>query len=187
MPINFDEKYFTETGYSPYRNAPHFQERARWIQENLAGTILEVGCASGYLIDELDFWGIIIEGIDKSPYIVGRAPVSIADRITIGDIADLSTFYSAQFDWIISWNVLDCLDSAAHAEQVCVQLNALSKNQFHVIATDGDHFIQQGYFIQDYAYWRNLLPNAHLIEEMGKVNSTVSFSEVPLSFGRVSE
>lgn len=187
MPLIFDEKYFTETGYSPYKNSPHFRERARWIEQNLSGTILEVGCAAGYLIDELDFLGITIEGLDKSSYIVGIAPTSIADRITIGDIANLSTFYSSQFEWIISWNVLDCLDSDSHAQQVCSQLNALGKNQLHVIATDGDHFKQQGYFIQNYAYWRNLLPNATIIEEMGRVNSSLSLSKVPLSFGRVSE
>lgn len=186
MGLIFDEKYFTDTGYPSYKNFPHFRARAGWIEDNLTGSILEIGCAAGYLIDELDFLGIIIEGIDKSPYIVGQAPVSIADRVTLGDIADLSVLFPSQFDWIVSWNVLDCLIDDVNAQQVCNQLNSLGKNQLHVIATDGDHFIAQGYFIQNYAYWRNLLPNAHLIEEMGFVHSSLAFSKVPLSYGRVS-
>lgn len=184
--LSFDEAYFNGNGYGKYQKYPHFKERARWVKDNLTGSILECGCAAGYLIDELDFLGIFIEGIDKSPYIVGNAPVSIADRITIGDIGDLSTLFPSQFDWIISWNVLDCLIDDMNAQQICNQLNTLGKNQLHVLATDGDHFKQQGYFIQNYAYWRNLLPNAHLIEEMGTVNSSLSFSQVPLSFERVS-
>lgn len=188
MVLDFDESYFNGgDGYSAYKNYPHFKDRALWVQNNLSGTILEVGCAAGFLIYELDLLGIEIFGIDISSYIISQAPSSIKDRISLLDIIDL-TLNSPVFDWIISWNVLDCLDSDNYARFVAQALNASAKNQLHIIQTDGDEdYIKQGYFIRDYHYWRNLLPFASIVEEMGIVHSSFGFSKIPLSYGSETE
>lgn len=183
LSLNFDEDYFTSKGMSNYRNYPHFRDRAIWIKNNLSGSILEIGCAFGFFIAELKKLGIIAYGIDSSTYALSQVPLEIVTQVSLLDILDLETHY----DWIISWNVLDCLQSEAHALQRAQILKTYANNQLHVIQTDGsEDYTKQGYFIRDYDYWRILLPNASIIEQMGFVHSSFNFSKIPLSFGSVS-
>lgn len=167
-----------------YQNFPHFKDRAVWIKDNLSGSILEIGCAFGFLIYELNKLGVTAYGLDQSSYALSQAPSEIIDQLALGLIKDLNTNY----DWIISWNVLDCLKDESDALQVAQILTTYATNQLHIIQTDGEEdYTKQGYFIREYDYWRTLLPDAHIIEEMGFVHSSLSFSKIPLSFGSRSE
>lgn len=163
LPPTFDEDYFKGGHYHLYQNYAHFRERATWTANNLSGSILEVGCAYGYLILELDKLGISISGVDLSSYAVGNADKSITSRIVIGDIAD-QKYSSNNFDWIISWNTLECLRDDQHAEAVASVLNNAAKSQLHIISMVGNSnsasYLLNGYFMRSLEYWRKLLPDA---------------------------
>ena len=159
----FDEEYFSSVGYTKYRNFPHFRERAKWIKANLVGSILEVGCAYGYLLYELHKIGVTAVGVDISSYVGTQLLPEISDRVLITDIADV--VIEEKYDWIVSWNVLDCLDDDQHAIQVAGVLNKGSVDQLHIIqmCERENNYTDQGYFIRDYNYWRSLLPSAYLV------------------------
>jgi len=184
MSLKFDESYFTtnENGMRKYKNFPHFKDRALWIKDNLSGGILEIGCAYGFLIEELNKLGIMIGGIDISEYAISQANTSIKDQVKVSSASVIINYY----DWIISWNVLDCLQSDEHAFQIAQSLNSHAKNQLHILCMSGKDYIKQGYFVRDYSYWRKLLPNAHLICYKCGTNYSDLFSKVPLS-GKVSQ
>lgn len=184
MPLAFDEDYFnaSETGYKEYRNFPHFRQRAEWVRENLSGEILEVGCAYGYMMFELNQLGMIITGVDKSIYATNRVDDLIANKVVTADVKDI--IVSGQYDWMISWNTLDCLDDEDHAVAVAAVLNT-AKNQLHVLCMSEvqGRYTKLNYFIRDVSFWRNLLPNAILVcVECKKVyNPTaLEISKVPL-------
>lgn len=188
-PLTFDDDYFNNKGYSSYQNFPHFAQRAQWISQNLSGSILEIGCAHGYLMTELKALGVIIQGVDRSSYVESQKESGVAGNITIADIKDM-VLTKDQYDWIISWNVLDCLSDDVSAQETANVLNGGSINQLHIISMSGDHFIAQGYFIRDYNYWRALLPDAVLIRyEDKRVYNPAgkSLSKIPLCWGLVSE
>lgn len=186
----FDEKYFKGDGYGDYINYPHFHQRAQWILQNLSGDILEIGCAHGYLMKELQTLGVIIDGVDKSSYVDSKSVVEVKGNILIADIKDVF-LATNQYDWIISWNVLDCLDDVS-AQEIADILNSGGVNQLHVVlmSEKNNDYTKQGYFIRDYDYWRGLLPNAILVRyEDGKVFNPTgeNFSKIPLCWGEVSE
>ena len=189
--MDFDATYFNgESGYKQYQNYPHFVARALWVSNNLQGKILELGSAYGYLLEELFNIdeSIYIRGVDKSAFAKSQADLSIKDKIYTVDIANADI--QTQYDWIISWNVLDCLDSKAHAIVVANTLNSTRANQLHVLSMEGDKYRELGYFIHDYTYWRSLLPNAILIcAECNKVYNPTEFkfSQIPLHSGKVTE
>lgn len=190
MSLNFDEEYFVSSsnGYINYRKYPHFSQRAQWIKDNLTGNVLEVGCSYGYMLEELTALSIECYGIDKSSYADTKVNVNIKAKYECIDIKDYSI--GIPFDWCVSWNVLDCLDSEADAVLVITKLKTLATNQLHVICMSGQNFIDQGYFIRDYNYWRNLLPDAYLVDYETKTvyvpNGEKLLSKVPLCWGMVS-
>lgn len=186
VPLTFDEDYFINgIGYRNYSNYPHFKQRAEWIRDNLSGSILEVGCAAGYLIFEAYKLGIAISGIDKSKYIVDQSPSEIVSQIVLGDVVNIDS--ELHFDWIISWNLLDCLDDDIHAENVADVLNSIGSNQLHVLCMSGQKYADEGYLIRDYVYWHGLLPEAHLVSFENKKVYNSSFSKIPLCWGQVTE
>lgn len=187
--LTFDESYFTtkEEGMKDYQNFSHFKERAFWVRDNLSGTILEVGCAFGFLVYELGKLGVESWGLEQSSYALSQSPPENAGKLTLGDIVDLKTSY----DWIISWNVLDCLPDDSHASLVAQALNTYAKNQLHVICMSGQQYTDQGYFIRDYDYWRFLFPDAYLVDHETRTmyvpDGKGSLSGVPLVKNLVSD
>lgn len=183
--MNFDEEYFNTIGYKNYRNYPHFRQRAEWIKNNLSGGILEIGCAYGFLIEELNKLGIMIGGIDISEYAISQASILLKDQVKVSSASVIINYY----DWIISWNVLDCLDSESHAKEVADVMNAASNNQLHIISMIDlkEKYTNLGYFIRDAAFWKILLPNAVLVDcESGAVYNPTAFkfSQIPLHTGK---
>ena len=191
MTLTFGEDYFTvnEEGMKGYKNLSHFKKRAVWVKENLSGNILEVGCAFGFLIYELDKLGVSIYGVDKSEYAGTQLAPEIANRVSIIDVKEMRISQD-YYDWIISWNLLDCLDNEAHAQDVAYTLNT-GKNQLHIVCMSGKKYTEQGYFIRGYDYWRELLPDAYLVcWECGKVYTPTGkpeLNKIPFSGNRVSD
>ena len=183
LVLVFDETYFNGgNGYSKYQNYPYFTDRASWVKSNLLGNILEVGCAYGYLLHELNLQGVECFGIDKSSHVETKVDSELLAKYEKINIKDYSV--GVPYDWCISWNVLDCLVDEADAVLVTTKLKTFATNQLHVICMSGKHFTDQGYFIRDYTFWRNLLLDAYLVDwESRKVytpNGKPPMSGVPL-------
>lgn len=155
-----------------------------------------VGCAYGYLIEALDAIGITAYGVDKSQYAKDHAPAGIVSRITVSDIKDM-IWDTNEWDWIISWNLLDTLDDEQHAIDVCAVLKDAAVKQLHIIAMDcldepsKQRYVEQGYYIKTQSYWTEKLPNAYIIGVgCGTIyipSGYTSISAVPLLGSAVSD
>ena len=51
--------------------------------------VLEIGCAKGFLVEDLREQGVDAWGIDISPYAIGEAPEGVAPYVSVGDVYDL--------------------------------------------------------------------------------------------------
>lgn len=109
-PEFYDKEYFDGTGsksnYTGYTHIKEFIQRARFIQKKFnPKTILVLGCAKGYLVEDLRKLGIEAFGIDISRYAVKHSPKAIRKFLTVGDIRVFP--YSRKFDVVVSYDVLE--------------------------------------------------------------------------------
>jgi glycosyltransferase involved in cell wall biosynthesis/2-polyprenyl-3-methyl-5-hydroxy-6-metoxy-1,4-benzoquinol methylase len=109
----YDEKYYeSHCGHIPYnRDEPHwmkfFAEIARSIRDQLAPiNVLDVGCATGMLVEALRSEGLDARGIDVSEWAIDQVPASIRPYCRVGSVTeDLGGF----FDLITCVEVLEHL------------------------------------------------------------------------------
>ena len=95
------------TDYSWARLGPYFQGTAEHIVEKFnPKTVLDAGCAKGYLVYALHQLGVDAYGIDASEYAISQAPVDVKDRVKHGLIQKLP-YKNNQFDVVICFDVLE--------------------------------------------------------------------------------
>jgi SAM-dependent methyltransferase len=112
---NFDKEYFNSGSYEDYK-----KEAERWVPKTarkinkIVGKrpikVLEVGCAYGYLIAELqDKYGHFVRGIDFSDYAVKNSQISVRKKIIQGNILRLP-FKKNNFDSVVCLDVINYLE-----------------------------------------------------------------------------
>jgi len=109
-----DEEYFDGTrqqGYGGY----HYDGRWKPVVERLreqydltsSSTVLDVGCAKGFLLQDLmeELPGIEVAGLDISRYAIEKADPVVRPHLHIGNASELP-FATDSFDLVISINSL---------------------------------------------------------------------------------
>jgi SAM-dependent methyltransferase len=114
----FDKAYFTGKsscgyagGYSvktlrDYDCYTRFKEDAKLINNLGIKTYLEIGCACGYLMQELIKHGISVTGWDVSEYIIKKADPRVRPFIELKDIKEIAMLPDKSFDLVHISNVL---------------------------------------------------------------------------------
>jgi len=101
----FDEEYFTAgtTGYKGYEDFPVNEYKVEKILRYKPKSVLEVGCAHGFIVEKLNSLGIPAWGIDVSKYAVeNRAHHNVIE----GDVLDIP-FKDDYFDFVYSSDMLE--------------------------------------------------------------------------------
>jgi len=124
-------------GYDFYNKSEVFNKRAKYLFEkyNLKDKkVLDIGCAKGYLVEELRNMKVDAYGVDFSEYALLEAPSSISKYLFNGDLKDcLKTFNKNHFDLICSRFVLSCFDDK-QIEDLVKDCNSVSVFQNHLIS-----------------------------------------------------
>lgn len=109
---SFDEGYFTgkhpagyEGGYlkhalRDYYCYTDFEEDAKFIKNLGVKSYFEIGCACGYLMEELLKLGIKVKGWDVSEYIIKKADPSVRPFIELKDIKEITKLPDKSFDLV---------------------------------------------------------------------------------------
>lgn len=177
QPSEYDASYF-DGNSQPLRHNAGYSKYKRWYRnegENslgefwkdkaahwanhlvLAGkSVLDVGCAKGFLVEDLVDMGVDAYGIDVSSYAIETAEDSaklrrpdLADRFYVGDVRTaLSQFSRNQFDVLLSFRFLECIDETDLANLID-DMNRISKLQIHVI----DEQANDLYYIKQPISW----------------------------------
>jgi SAM-dependent methyltransferase len=84
-----------------------FQRRWRWLAKSLpaAGHLLDLGCASGFLLDEARAAGWEVAGVEWSEHARAAAPDAVRSKIA-ADLADLC-LADASVDCVTAWDYLE--------------------------------------------------------------------------------
>jgi len=195
VTLLFDEDYYNagDKGYKDYKDYPHFLERAKFIKEVLqAKKVIVLGGAYGFLTKHLLDLGVESVTIDNSDYAYKQKNVFDENYIK-NDIINLSKYtIFTEADWIVSWNVLDCVSDDSESKQIAEVLNRFKGKQLHIICMNDKSYEEHGYFIRTPSYWEELYPNVCLVNYDGKTitNKPIDYEEtknVPLNWGMVTE
>lgn len=172
QPSEYDASYFDgalqslkhNAGYDRYQRWYHdgsnnFDLMAVDILNRYAignKRILEIGCAKGFLVEDLRNRGINAFGVDVSQYCYDQANPSVQPYLTVADIRIgqsnfLSSFNNNYFALIIGMNMLCCFSDAEITAMV-TELNRISSDQFYVISENAPTTFYNSKTIQQ---WRD--------------------------------
>lgn len=163
QPSEYDISYF-DGAKSSYTHNAGYTKYARWFRNDLGSVdnpqtsegeffsdiaktleganalhskqVLDIGCAKGYLVEDLRSYGVDAYGVDVSPYAIGEADPAIAPYLTVADIkTHLATYRRNEFDVVFSRWTLECF-SDTELLDIIDEMNRISKFQIHIIWQD---------------------------------------------------
>lgn len=176
MTEEFNEDYYergVETGVSCYSNYRWMPEMtiplAFHLVRNLgirdSDTILDYGCAKGYLVRAMRLLGFQAFGCDVSAYALGHAAEDTRDFLFEAHL--LRSFKDGQFDWVIAKdvlehishheldNVLNVLRAACKQALVVVPLGENGRYVIRAYEADKTHVVRESI-----GWWVNRLETA---------------------------
>jgi 2-polyprenyl-3-methyl-5-hydroxy-6-metoxy-1,4-benzoquinol methylase len=114
MEVNkdyFNEAYFESGKTSNYKNYfdyPFFKDLAYFLWEKyLPKSVLEVGCAKGFLIKWLRRLRVDAIGLDISQYAVDNAPEDVKDYVQCVDFSSDKVINNIHFDLVVSFETIE--------------------------------------------------------------------------------
>jgi SAM-dependent methyltransferase len=147
QPMNqreyFDADYFERgwtkgTAYTRYSTAggsPLFRELASGIIDVFRPKrVLEVGCATGFIVSQLNSLGCEAWGLDVSEWAVRNAAHS---RVILAS-ADAIPFPDGYFDLVVSCHAIEHLPSSIFDRAISEMIRVCSGFQFHMLPIVGE-------------------------------------------------
>jgi len=109
LSSHYDEEYFDGgKGYHTYEDAEHFKLTAEELIRLFEPvSVLDVGCAKGYLVKAFRELGIPAWGIDISDYAISKAPEEVADYLFQYDITSGKKMTFPEVDLVISSDTME--------------------------------------------------------------------------------
>ncbi len=111
----FDRKYFSSGSYDSYKDdvlgwtRPMARKIFSYIKSNPQHRVLDIGCAEGYLMDELQrTYGAEVQGIEFSSHALSRALPSVKKHITKDSLFS-ARLPLRRYDAVICFDVFEYL------------------------------------------------------------------------------
>ena len=140
----YDREYYDGDGKSNYvtytENSSPFELHCSIITSIVAHmigsdspSVLDIGCAKGYLVAALRARGIQAYGLDWSSYAVDKSLADVRQALVVGSVSHLP-FKSNSFSLGVSFDVLEHLDECS-ARAAIRELSRVSNMQIHQVNT----------------------------------------------------
>lgn len=155
---DYGKSYFDperNLGYSDYVRTSEFEILAKQLFDRfdlLHKSVLDVGCAKGFLVKSLRDLHVDALGVDVSSYAIKQGEKLENNQfLLIGDAReDLNSFEDGEFDLVVGIDFLDCF-SEQSLKKIIPEINRISKKQFHKISSIGN---EKWYQIQKLQWWK---------------------------------
>ena len=152
----FDENYFATSCGEPYERSEVwlnlFSSFAERIQRDInPASVLDAGCAMGFLVEKLRERGIEAWGVDISEYAIGEVAPSVREYCWVGSITDP---FPMKYDLIVSIEVLEHLPQE-QAESAVANLCIFSDDVLFS-STPYDYKEASHFNVQPVEYWAEL-------------------------------
>lgn len=153
----FNENYYKDnyTNYSWDALAIEFERTASYINSRfLPKSVLDVGCAKGFLVKALAGIGVPAKGIDASGYAVTNPVEGVEGMLHHGLVQNLP-FKDREFDTVICFDVLEHVPEA-EAERACAELMRVTDRLLvvNVMTTETPDFTDPTHInVQSREFW----------------------------------
>ncbi len=95
--------------------------------------VLDIGCAKGFVVEDLREMGVNAYGLDVSSYAIGEASNQVKPYLYLGDVRTyLANFKNNEFDVVFTMKFLGCLAEEDFPNLIS-EMNRISRQQFHLI------------------------------------------------------
>jgi 2-polyprenyl-3-methyl-5-hydroxy-6-metoxy-1,4-benzoquinol methylase len=157
----YGEGYFTDQSPDGYRDymhedwrVPHARRRVAAVAREVPnGRMLEVGAASGLLLNEARAHGFDVMGVELSDYASAHARERYGLDVRTGDIADFD-LGAASFDVVVSF---DTIEHVADPQRNVAEMARLVRPGGLAVISTGD--VTR---VRDLENWRLMYPPLHL-------------------------
>jgi len=113
---------------------------ANWTNELFKpDSVLDVGCAYGFVVKRFQELGVPATGVEYSPYAVSRA---VTQEIIEGDVRDLSRFKKNSFDLVMGTELLEHIPENDLIKAVKEMYRVSKRFVFLLICTAGSDHIE---------------------------------------------
>jgi SAM-dependent methyltransferase len=152
----FDENYFATSCGEPYERSEVwlnlFSSFAERIQKEInPSSVLDAGCAMGFLVEKLRERGIEAWGVDISEYAIGEVAPAVNEYCWVGSVTEP---FPSRYDLIVSIEVLEHLPPK-DAETAVANLSAFSDDVLFS-STPYDYKEASHFNVQPVEYWAEL-------------------------------
>lgn len=137
LEAEFDRTYFMWEGkgiakgyHGLYADFPESIKFVEYIKSFNPESVLDVGCAYGFLVKRLNSAGINAEGVDVSTF---ARKMRVTDDITTASVFDLSCFKDKQFDLAVTIELLEHV-LEKDVDKALSEIARVSKRGVHWIA-----------------------------------------------------
>jgi SAM-dependent methyltransferase len=162
----FDKNYFATSCGEPYeRNEvwlnlfSSFAERIK-VELN-PNSVLDAGCAMGFLVEKLRQRGIEAWGVDISEYAIGKVAPSVKEYCWVGSVLEP---FPRKYDLIVSIEVLEHLP-AEHADRAVANLCNFS-DDILFSSTPYDYQEASHFNVQPVPYWAELFAKSGFVRDV---------------------
>lgn len=159
----YDMEYFDGgKGYFKYDDADHYGDKANYIIEKYKPkTVLDVGCAKGFLVAALRHRGIKAFGVDISEYAIDKAPSVVQPYLFQTDITN-NKLELPKYDLVVSYDTLEHIPEHLVGNALTF-IKQHSAKQYIIVATtntpDWQHD-ESHVTIKNIAWWKEKLKTA---------------------------
>lgn len=100
-------------------------------------SVLDVGCANGFLLERFAAAGKEIAGIELSPEVAEVLPPEVAPAVVVGDFGEVPQRFPSSFDLVCCVEVAEHIDPARSRELVTVGTGAARRWIYFTAAPPG--------------------------------------------------
>lgn len=162
----YDEYYFAKGCGEPYERSEVwlnlFSSFAKRIQNEInPGSVLDAGCAMGFLVEKLRERGVEAWGVDISEYAIGEVAPTVQEYCWVGSVTDP---LPRAYDLIVSIEVLEHL-SPQDAEIAVTNFCTFS-DDILFSSTPYDYKEASHFNVQPVEYWAELFAKEGFIRDV---------------------
>lgn len=139
MTHPYTQGYFQHgegSNYQGYEDGKQFELRAEALRDRFSPkSVLDVGCARGFLVGHLRGMGIDARGVDISEWATGSVPPDgLGKHLKTADVTKGLPYKDGEFDLVTSQDFLEHIEEK-HVDALIAELLRVGKRQFHIVTT----------------------------------------------------
>ncbi len=159
--FKYEKDYFNGTGYEKYGDFPyHIMRAEKLVRITQPKSVLDIGCAYGFIVKYLLDMGIFAIGMDVSRYAETQANKVIPNHFIRWDLRNPLPFPDNSFDVLYCEGVLEHIEEK-YIEGIMKEFGRVAIKRYIQVSFDNHKDVEKEYghiLIKPYSWWVERIP-----------------------------